>query len=147
MHDANLPHILSHIKGLCNLEMTPETLIANHLSLRVWLQRIVLPTMIVLLVVLYAFSVISDAPRFRDHNATIVGFFAFYFVLIRGGHMIMIRSLHKDLMKKYEIAYRYELAAVDPVLFRRKSIGFTLAQIKRRILEDARRPNGERSKY
>lgn len=127
--------------------MTPENLISDHLSLRIWLQRIVLPTMIVLLVLLYIFSIISDAPRFRDHKATVVGFFAFYYVLVRGGHMIMIRSLHKDLMKKHEAAYRYELAAVDPVLFRRKSIGFTLAQIKRRILEDARRSHGERSKY
>ena len=127
--------------------MTPEFLISNFLSLRVWLQRIVLPTMLALLVFLYLFSVISDAPRFRDHNATIIGFFAFYFVLVRGGHIIMIRSLHQDLMKKHEAAYRYELAAVDTILFRRRSIGFTLAQIKRRILEDARRPNGERSKY
>lgn len=127
--------------------MTPETLISDHLSLRIWLQRIVLPTMVVLLVLLYIFSIISDVTRFRDHNATVVGFFAFYYVLVRGGHMIMIRSLHKDLMKTHEAAYRYELAAVDPVLFRRKSIGFTLAQVKRRILEDARRPHGDRSKY
>jgi len=127
--------------------MTPEFLISNFLSLRAWLQRIVLPTMLALLVFLYLFSVISDAPGFRDHNATIIGFFAFYFVLVRGGHIIMIRSLHQDLMKKHEAAYRYELAAVDTILFRRRSIGFTLAQIKRRILEDASRPNGERSKY
>jgi len=127
--------------------MTPESLIANYLCLRVWLQRIVLPTMLALLVFLYLFAVISEAPRFRDHHAAIVGFFALYFVLVRGGHMIMIRSLHKDLMQEYEAAYRYELAAVDPILFRMRSIGFTLAQIKRRILEDARRPNGERSKY
>lgn len=126
--------------------MTPETLIANHLCLRIWLQRIVLPTMLVLLAVLFAVHTISDAPRFRDHNATLIGFFAFYFVLIRGGHMIMIRSLHKDLMKRHEVAYRYELAAVHPVLFRRNSIGFTLAQIKRRILEDSRRPNGQHTK-
>jgi len=147
VQDAKLPHIQKPQNGVNTVEMTPEALIANHLSLRVWLQRIVLPTMIVLLVLLYAFSAISDAPRFRDHNATIVGFFAFYFVLVRGGHMIMIRSLHQDLMKTHQDAYRYELAAVDPILFRRKSIGFTLAQIKRRILEDARRPNGKRSKY
>ena len=127
--------------------MTPESLITNYLCVRVWLQRIVLPTMLVLLVFLYLFSAISEAPRFRDHNATIIGFFAFYYVLVRGGHLIMIRSLHKDLMNKHEAAYRYELAAVDPILFRLRSIGFTLAQIKRRILEDARRPNGERSKY
>ncbi len=50
-------------------------------------------------------------------------------------------------MKKHEAAYRYELAAVDPILFRMWSIGFALAQIKRRILEDARRSNGECSKY
>jgi len=127
--------------------MTPDTLIQNHLSLRVWLQRIVLPTMLVLLICLYLFSAISDAPRFRDHNATIVGFFAFYFVLVRGGHIVMIRSLHRELMRKHEDAYRYELSAVDPILFRKRTIGFTLAQIKRRILEDARRPMGERSKY
>ena len=131
---------------ICKLDMTPESLIANYLSLRVWLQRIVLPTMLALLVFLYLFAAISEAPRFRDHNATIVGFFAFYFVLVRGGHMVMIRSLHRDLMKKHEAAYRYELAAVNPILFRMHSIGFTLAKIKRRILEDARRPNGTRSK-
>ena len=61
--------------------------------------------------------------------------------------MIMIRSLHQELMKKYEIEYRYELAAVAPVLFRRRTIGFTLAQIKRRILEDVNRPHGTSSKY
>lgn len=101
--------------------------------------------MALLLICLYLFSVMSDLPRFRDHNATIFGFFAFYFVLVRGGHMIMIRSLHFDLIRKHEAAYRYELSAVDPILFRKRTIGFTLAQIKRRILEDARRPNGERS--
>jgi hypothetical protein len=137
---AKLPHIQITFLAVREYEMTPETLIAKHLCLRVWLQRIVLPTMLVLLVFLYMFSAISDVPRFRDNNATIVGFFAFYFVLIRGGHMIMIRSLHRDLMKTHEAAYRYELAAVDKVLFKRKSIGFTLAQIKRRILEDAQRP-------
>ncbi len=127
--------------------MTPETLIANHLSLRHWGLRIVLPAMLVLLVLLFIFSTISDAQRFRDHNATIVGFFAFYFILVRGGHILMIRSLHKELLAKHEEAYRYELSAVHPVVFRKKSIGGTLAQIKRRILEDARRPNGKRSKY
>ncbi len=91
--------------------------------------------MLVLLLFLYLFASLSDVPRFRDHNATIVGFFAFYFVLVRGGHIVMIRSLHRDLLKRHEEAYRFELAAVDPVVFRRKTIGGTLAQIKRRILE------------
>ena len=125
--------------------MTPEALIAKHLSLRVWLQRIVLPAMLCLLVGLYVFSVVSDVPKFRDQSATIIGFFAFYYVLIRGGHIIMIRSLHKELMKKHEAAYRLELAAIEPKLFQRKPIGFTLAQIKRRILEDAKGKNGTHS--
>lgn len=127
--------------------MTPESLIEKHLCLRVWLQRIVFPTMLILLILLFVLASISDAPRFRDYYAAMIGFFAFYFVLVRGGHMIMIRSLNKDLMLRHEAAYRIELAAVDPILFRRRSIGFTLAQIKRRVLEDARKPNGERSKY
>jgi hypothetical protein len=113
--------------------MTPEALQYRFLSLHHWGLRIVLPTMLVLLLFLYLFASLSDVPRFRDHNATIVGFFAFYFVLVRGGHIVMIRSLHRELMKKHEEAYRFELSAIDPVVFRRKTIGGTLAQIKRRI--------------
>ncbi len=132
--------------------MTPETLIRNHLCLRIWALRIVLPSMLVLMGLLYIFSLASDGSpsevaRFRDHAAAIVGFFAFYFVLVRGGHMVMIRSLHKDLMKKHEAAYRYELSAVDPILFRKRTMGFTLAQIKRRIIDDANRPPSEPSRY
>ena len=125
--------------------MAPETLISEYLSLRVWLQRIVLPTMVCVLVFLYVYAALYDAPGHRDHTATIIGFFAFYYVLIRGGHMIMIRSLHHEMMKKYEIEYRYELAAVSPILFRRKTIGFTLAKIKRHIHEEAKRLNSTRS--
>jgi len=127
--------------------MTPETLVRNHLSLRYWGQHIVLPSMLVLLVLLFVLSAMSEAERFRDHSATIIGFFVFYFVILRGGHIVMIRSLHKELLTKHEEAYRFELAAVHPILFKKKSLGFTLAQIKRRILEDARRPNGQRSRY
>lgn len=127
--------------------MTAETLARNHLSLRYWGQKIILPSMLVLLVLLLIFSTLSETERFRDHSATIIGFFVFYFVIIRGGHILMIRSLHMELLTKHEDAYRYELAAMDPIVFKRKSLGFTLAQIKRRILEDARRPNGQRSRY
>ena len=122
--------------------MKPETLISEYLSLRVCLQRIVLPTMVCLLIFLYMYAALYEAAGQRNHTATIIGFFAFYFVLIRGGHMIMIRSLHQDLMKKYEIEYRYELATVSPILFRRKTVGFTLAQIKRHIHDEANRPKG-----
>ena len=115
--------------------MTPESLVRHHLSLRYWLLKIVFPTMLVLLMCLYLFSLISEVERFRDHNATIVGFFAFYFVLIRGGHIIMIRSLHGELMSKHEKAYRLELSKLNMSGLKRKKIGFTLAQIKRRIFD------------
>ena len=120
--------------------MTPESLVRHHLSMRHLFVRIVLPTMVVLLLGLYLFSLISNAERFRDHNATIIGFFAFYYVLIRGGHIIMIRSLHKELMSKYEPAYRLELSKMSLALIKRKKIGFALAQIKRRILDSAEAP-------
>ena len=70
--------------------MTPETLIAEYLSLRIWLQRIVLPTMFCLLVFLYVVSAFGDGDVNKDHVATVIGFFAFYYTLIRGGHIVMI---------------------------------------------------------
>ena len=127
--------------------MTPETLISEYLSLRVWLQRIVLPAMVCLLVFLYVYAALYDVPEHRDHAAAFVGFCALYFVLIRGGHIVMIRSMHIDLMERYEIEYRYELAAVSPALLRRKTVAFVLTQIKRDIYEDANRPHGKRSKH
>jgi len=82
--------------------MTPELLERDWLSLRYWLQRCVLPCAVFLLVILGLFRLIDADITNLNHNAVIVGFFALYFVLIRGGHIIMIRSLHFELKRKYE---------------------------------------------
>ena len=118
--------------------MTPELLERDWLSLRYWLQRCVLPCAIFLLAILGLFRLIDGDISNLNHNAVIVGFFALYFVLIRGGHIIMIRSLHFELKRKYEEAYREKLAYVPIGQIKRRNIGFTLARIKRELMETAK---------
>lgn len=120
--------------------MTPKELERDWLSLRCWLQRCVGPSAIVLLLTLGAFRLISDEAKTLDHNAVIVGFTMLYFVLVRGGHIIMIRSLHKEMMRKYEKGYSLRLAKLPPrgrkIFERRANIGFTLAKIKRELIDE-----------
>ena len=118
--------------------MTPELLERDWLSLRYWLQRCVLPCAIFLLAILGLFRLIDADIYNLNHNAVIVGFFAIYFVLIRGGHIIMIRSLHFELKRKYEEAYREKLAYVPIGQIKHRNIGFTLARIKRELMETAK---------
>ena len=73
--------------------MTFELLERDWLSLRFWLQRCVLPTSSILVLVLLIMRWISPSAKELNHSALIVGFFALYFVVVRGGHLIMIRSL------------------------------------------------------
>lgn len=115
--------------------MTPELLERDWLSLRYWLQKCVLPSALVLLLVLGLFRLIGYEVSYLNHSAVIVGFFALYFVLIRGGHIIMIRSLHFELKRKYEDAYREKLAYVPKGQIKRRNIGFTLARIKRELID------------
>ena len=114
--------------------MTPELLERDWLSLRYWLLRCVLPSSAVLLAVLALLRLVTDRAYYLNHNAIIVGFFAFYFVLIRGGHIIMIRSLHFELKRKFGEAYRGRLAYIPQGQIKRRNIGFTLARIKRELL-------------
>ena len=70
-----------------------------------------------------------------NHKAVIVGFFVFYFILVRGGHLIMIRSMHFEMKRKYEEAYRERLAYLPIGQMKRRNIGFTLARIKRELID------------
>ena len=115
--------------------MTPEILERDWLSLRYWLQRCVLPSAIFLIVVLGGLRLIDPEAVSLNHKAVIVGFFVFYFILVRGGHLIMIRSLHFELKRKYEDSYRERLAYVPIGQIKRRNIGFTLARIKREIID------------
>ena len=115
--------------------MTLEMLERENLSLRYWAQRCVLPAAIILLIMLGLFRLITDNQKDLDHNAVIVGFFSFYYVLVRGGHLLMIRALHFELKRKYETRYREKLSHFSRAAFRRRNLGFTLAQIKRELVQ------------
>jgi hypothetical protein len=118
--------------------MSPEMLASQWLSLSCWLKRSVLPSALLLLGLLVCLRLINPGPVVLDHLAVLVGFSALYFVLFRGGHMLMIRSLHKDMMIRHAEAYRTKLAALDPDRLKRRNLGFTLARVKRDILIEAR---------
>lgn len=115
--------------------MTPELLERDWLSLRYWLQWCVLPSAIALIVILGLIRLIGSETSYLNHSSVIVGFFAVYFVLVRAGHLVMIRSLHFDLKRKYEELYRERLAYVPIGQIKRRNIGFTLARIKREIID------------
>lgn len=118
--------------------MSPERLSQRWLSLRCWLVLTVLPAALTLLAVLALLKLIGPDERTLDHTAIMVGFAALYFTIFRGGHMLMIRSLHRDMMRHHEDAYREALAQLSQGELRRANLGFTLARIKRDILVKSR---------
>lgn len=115
--------------------MTPEALHRDWLSLRCWLTRCVLPSTVVLIAILALLSFTRTSVRELDHNALLVTFFTVYFILIRGGHILMIRSLHRELMRKYETEYRESLSFFTPISMKRRNVGFTLARLKREFVD------------
>lgn len=115
--------------------MTPELLERDWLSLRYWLQRCVLPSAMFLILALILLRMIDADTSNLNHNALIVSFFVLYFILVRGGHIIMIRSMHFEMKRKYEEAYREKLAYLPIGQMKRRNIGFTLARIKRELIE------------
>lgn len=124
--------------------MTVTELERDWLSLRIWVRRCVLPSSVFLLLVLGVFKLITAQQRVLDQNATIVGFFIFYFMLVRGGHMLMIRSMHKDMLARYEDPYKAKLARlpsgrlglIEGLIKGRQNIGFALARIKRELINE-----------
>lgn len=124
--------------------MTPEFLSDRWLSLRCWLLRTVLPSAGSLLIVLAILTAANPDERTLNHTSAMVGFAALYFCLFRGGHMLMIRSLHFEMLRKHDEAYRDKLAAISDGQLRRRNLGFTLARLKRDILVEARAAEEDR---
>jgi len=118
--------------------MSPELVSRRWLSLRCWLVRSVAPSALALLAMLALLHAVSPSDVTLDHTAVMVGFAALYFILFRGGHLLMIRSLHVEMMKKHPDAYRTKLEAMSEGALRRSNLGFTLARVKRDILMEAR---------
>jgi len=112
--------------------MTPEQIEYRYLSLRAWVMSAVWPASMMLLIALL-FSMTISEEKLRDQTAVLVGFAALYYCLLRGGHIIMVRSLHRDMLAKYEADYREKLSGLSPKTIGR-TISFTLTRIKREIL-------------
>lgn len=113
--------------------MTTYELEKHWLSLKYWVRSSVLPITLLLLLMLLLLKFWFTDLSSQNHNSLIIGFFCFYFILIRGGHLIMIRSMHFELKKKYGDAYNERLSYL-PRDLRRYNIGFTLARIKRDLV-------------
>ncbi len=121
--------------------MTPEILEQDWLSFRFWALRCVLPAILFLLLILGFLRLFAGQGTALDHSTVIVSFFTVYFILIRGGHILMMRSLHKDLMKTYQEAYSHKLGYISCAEFKRRNIGFTLARIKRELMMEKQTPD------
>ncbi|WP_026942448.1 hypothetical protein [Hellea balneolensis] len=115
--------------------MTPELLERDWLSLRYWLQTCVLPSAVFLIIALGLIRIFDPDAISLNHKAVIIGFFAFYFIIVRGGHILMIRSMHFDMKRRYKEAYRDRLAYLPIGQMKRRNIGFTLAKIKRELID------------
>jgi len=113
--------------------MTPEQIEHHYLSLRVWVLRTVLPTMAALIMALLLCAGMSSE-KLKDQSAALIGFSALYFMLVRAGHITMVRSLHKDLLEKYETEYRVQLSHLSTENTPR-NISFAVARIKRDIYD------------
>lgn len=121
--------------------MTSYELETQHLSLHYWLTRCVLPAALLLLVLLALLPQFITVELYKDQTSAVFGFFILYFVLVRGGHLIMIRSMHFELKQTYGEAYDECLMSL-PANMHRHNLGFSLARIKRRLIDarmDSRR--------
>ena len=114
--------------------MTFAELEHDVLSVRMWMRRTVLPVALLLLVVLAAMWQASGSRAELDHLSLFVALMALWFVLVRGGHLLMVRSLHKELKSNYPEPYAERLAPIPHL--RRRNAGFTLARIKRALIDD-----------
>ena len=119
--------------------MSPEHIARRWLSLRCWALRSVLPAALGVIACLLLIRAVGGGERTLNHSAALIGFGGLYFALFRGGHILMLRSLHTDMMRRFEDAYRQRLARLDEASLRRANLGFTLARIKRDIMVEAQK--------
>jgi len=113
--------------------MTFNRLEIDYLSFRAWVRGCVLPSLICLITALLLLRLIVTSQQVLNQGGLILAFFTVYYFLIRGGHILMIRSLHFDLKRRFESSYAEHLAYL-PHSLRGYNIGFTLARIKRELV-------------
>ncbi len=115
--------------------MTIEELEQRMLSLKSWLMGCVLPSALILVCLLLLLRLLTRDPNILDHTSVIIGFFITYFVLIRGGHILMIRALHTELKTKFKERYAHKITML-PANFKKRNLGFTLARMKRDLMNE-----------
>ena len=115
--------------------MTSTELEIRWLSLRFWLRSAVLPTAAALVIALVILKSLVSHPLHLNQAAALIGFFSLYFILIRGGHLVMIRAMHNDLKSRFGDRYESKLKAL-PRDLRQVNLGFRLARIKRDLIQN-----------
>ena len=109
--------------------MTVEKLESHYLTPRYWLRRFVLPTGLILIAVLMLYGWLLTGRRGLNEVSALAGFFAFYFLAVRAGHIYMIRTMHNQLKSDFKARYPEKLRSL-PEQMKIRQIGFALARIK-----------------
>ncbi len=109
--------------------MTVEKLEYHYLTPGFWIRRFVLPTATLLIIVLLLYGWLLKGRTGLDEVAALAGFFAFYFLAVRGGHIYMIRTVHNQLKSDFAARYPESLQSL-PEHMKIRQIGFALAKIK-----------------
>jgi len=113
--------------------VTVDYLENHYLTLRFWLRRYVLPTGLILIALLLLARFISgptkESATELNNISAILGFFSLYFVLVRGGHLYMIRSMHFQLKTEFAAVYPLSLQEL-PRQIKIRQLGAALARIK-----------------
>lgn len=109
--------------------MSIERLEGYYLTWSYWARVYLLPAALILVSVLLIARFLAQGRSELDEIAVIAGFFAFYFVAVRGGHIYMIRTMHNQLKKDYAGIYPKRVQSL-PSRMKMRQIGFALARIK-----------------
>jgi len=109
--------------------VTVERLERYYLTWWYWARISLLPASLILVGILLFSRILTKNGGDLDEIAVITGFFAFYFVAVRAGHIYMIRTMHNQLKKEYAGIYPKRVQNL-PENMKIRQIGSALARIK-----------------
>jgi len=109
--------------------MTVDVLEKHYLTPRYWLVRNVVPTLFLFAGLLLIYGLMAQRMGGFKEVAVLTGFFAFYFLAVRAGHIYMIRTMHIQLKKDFIAIYPERLKTL-PFKMNMRQIGAELAKIK-----------------
>lgn len=109
--------------------MTIERLEQVYLTPLYWVRFSVVPTGLLLIAILLLYRSIAISRGDLNEVAALSGFFAFYFLVFRAGHIYMIRTMHNQLKSNFASLYEERLNGL-PKQMNIRQIGAGLARIK-----------------